>query len=185
MYVRHTICPRHPVCVAFSLGSRQAVVCSPPHGSFTPTVVLTEPPPLFETVAGREYHCHSDCHGHAGCNPALAGGSVALPGWGSWRTRQRRLTLSRIVGTDVLDEWVFGFQGACEVPFGPHTPHCGIFLKNATLIFKIFFQAGKQPLGSLGNSLSGHTEFLRNRHELSLMHIDRKQNLYFFLCKVL
>ena len=121
VYVRHTICPRHPVCVAFSLGSRQAVVCSPPHGSSTPTVVLTEPPPLFETVAGREYHCHSDCHGHAGCSPALAEGPIALPEWGSWRTLLRRLTLSRIVGTDVLDEWVFGFQRArgCRVALTP------------------------------------------------------------------
>ena len=53
---------------------------TPPHGSFTPTAVLTEPPPLFETVAGREYHCHSDCHRRAGGKPALAGGILARPG---------------------------------------------------------------------------------------------------------
>ena len=53
---------------------------APPHGSFTPTAVLTEPPPLFETVAGREYHCHSDCHRCAGGNSALAEGVLARPG---------------------------------------------------------------------------------------------------------
>ena len=71
------ICPRHP-------GPQREVVkrrcAAPPHGSFTPTAVLTEPPPLFETVAGREYHCHSDCHRRAGGKPALAAGVLARPG---------------------------------------------------------------------------------------------------------
>ena len=53
-----------------------------PHGSFTPAVVPTEPPPLRDpafggAVAGREYHCHSGCHGHAGGNPALSVGFLA------------------------------------------------------------------------------------------------------------
>ena len=41
----------------------------------SPTVVLTEPPPLLDpvsrAVAGREYHYHPDCHGHTGSNPVL------------------------------------------------------------------------------------------------------------------
>ena len=53
---------------------------APPHGSFTPAAVLTEPSPLLETVAGREYHCHSDCHRHTGGNPILAEGFLARPG---------------------------------------------------------------------------------------------------------
>ena len=85
---------------------------APPHGSFTPAAVLTEPSLLLETVTGREYHCHSDCHRHTGGNPILAEGFLAGPGKpGSWRTLLLWLALSRI-GTDVLDEWVFGFQGA-------------------------------------------------------------------------
>ena len=32
-------------------------------------------------VAGREYHCHSDCHRHAGDNPALTKGVLARHGW--------------------------------------------------------------------------------------------------------
>ena len=44
---------------------------APPHGSFTPAAVLTEPSLLLETVTGREYHCHSDCHRHTGGNPEL------------------------------------------------------------------------------------------------------------------
>ena len=75
--IRKPICPRHP-------GPQREVVkrrcAAPPHGSFTPTAVLTEPPPLCEAVAGREYHCHSDCHRHAGGKPALAGGILARPG---------------------------------------------------------------------------------------------------------
>lgn len=53
---------------------------TPPHGSFTPAAVLTEPPPLLETVAGREYHCHSDRHRHTGGNLILAEGVLARPG---------------------------------------------------------------------------------------------------------
>ena len=52
---------------------------TPPHGNFTPTAVLTEPPPLCEAVAGREYHCHSDCHRYAGGKPTLAAGVLARP----------------------------------------------------------------------------------------------------------
>ena len=45
-----------------------------------PSMVLIEPPPLLETVAGREYHCHSDCHRHTGGNPILAEGFLAGSG---------------------------------------------------------------------------------------------------------
>ena len=109
------------VCIAHYLSSTPRVqaeaweiikrrFAAPPHGSFTPAAVLTEPPPLLETVAGREYHCHSDCHRHTGGNPILAEGFLARPGKpGSWRTLLLWLALSRI-GTDVLDEWVFVFK---------------------------------------------------------------------------
>lgn len=79
------------VCIAHYLSSTPRVqaeaweiikrrFAAPPHGSFTPAAVLTEPPPLLETVAGREYHCHSDCHRHTGGNPILAEGVLARPG---------------------------------------------------------------------------------------------------------
>ena len=101
---------------------------APPHGSFTPAAVLTEPSLLLETVTGREYHCHSDCHRHIRGNLILTKGILALLGCtvfanlilgkfifsvirASWRTPLWWLMLSHI-GTDVLDEWVFGFQGA-------------------------------------------------------------------------
>lgn len=53
---------------------------APPHENFTPTAVLTESPPLLETVAGREYHCHSDCHCHIGGNPIFTKRVLARPG---------------------------------------------------------------------------------------------------------
>ena len=135
------------------LGSRQAVACSPPHGSFTPTAVLTEPPPLCEAVAGREYHCHSDCHRHTGSNPALTKGVLARHGWdrsfrephfngswfsndpASWRTLLWWLVLSHI-GTDVLDEWVFGCQGALRGLWPSQLPTTTFNASNRTYFFK-------------------------------------------------
>lgn len=69
-YVKHTICPRHPVCRSETWEvAKRRIACSP-HGSFTPTVVRTEPPNAVKR-SRREYHYHSDCHRHAGGNPAL------------------------------------------------------------------------------------------------------------------
>ena len=106
---------------------------APPHGSFTPTAVLTEPPPLCEAVAGREYHCHSDCHRHAGGKPALAGVfSLGPVGRVSWRTLLLWLMLSHI-GTDVLDECVSSCQGALREY--PSTPYYNFQSPKPTLEF--------------------------------------------------
>ena len=94
-------------------GSHQAAACWPLHGSLTPSVVLTEPPPLLASVAGREYHCPSDCRRRAGCSPALAVNIFRSALRASWRILLRWLVLSHI-GIDVPDEWVFGCQ--CLVP---------------------------------------------------------------------
>ena len=67
------LAPRVLVVLHREIAKRQ--FASLPHGSFTPTVVLTEPPPLLDpvsrAVAGREYHYHPDCHRHIGSNPML------------------------------------------------------------------------------------------------------------------
>ena len=67
------LAPRVLVVLHREVAKRQFALL--PHGSFTPTVVLTEPPPLLDpvsrAVAGREYHYHPDCHGHTGSNPVL------------------------------------------------------------------------------------------------------------------
>lgn len=125
---------------------------APPHGSFTPTAVLTEPPPLLETVAGREYHCHSDCHRHIRGNLILTKGILALLGCtvfanlilgkfifsvirASWRTPLWWLMLSHI-GTDVLDEWVFGYQGALRGLRPSQPPTTTFDASNRTYFFK-------------------------------------------------
>ena len=75
----------HDTPCAGSLNHREVIKRQPaplPHGLLTPSVVLTGPPPLRDpafggAVAGREYHCHSGCHGRAGGNPTLAAGLLA------------------------------------------------------------------------------------------------------------
>ena len=56
------------------IAKRQAAYL--PHGSLTPTVVLTEPPNAV-TRSRREYHYHSGCHGRAGGIPTLIAGFLA------------------------------------------------------------------------------------------------------------
>jgi hypothetical protein len=73
LFVLDTPCER-----AKALGSRQAAVCSLPHGSLTPAVVLTEPPNTVK-CSRREYHYCSDCHRHTGSNPVLVEGVLARP----------------------------------------------------------------------------------------------------------
>lgn len=68
-----------PRAQAEALGSRQAAARRAASRVFTPTVVLTEPPPLLVAVAGREYHYPSDDYGHAGSGPAFAEGVLARP----------------------------------------------------------------------------------------------------------
>lgn len=48
----------------------------PPHGSFTPAVVLTEPPNAVMR-SRREYHCHFGCHGRTRGHPVSAAGPLA------------------------------------------------------------------------------------------------------------
>ena len=115
-----SLTPRVLVVLHREIAKRQ--FASLPHGSFTPTVVLTEPPPLLgpvsRAVAGREYHYHPDCHGHTGSNPVLEQ-VFSLASLGRVVAYQTRwLALSRIVRTDVLSECVFSCQGASlQVPF--------------------------------------------------------------------
>ena len=103
-------------------------------------------------MAGREYHCHSDCHRHAGSNPALTEGVLARPDcledqqlfqrvrcFQTFRASSRTflwwLVLSHI-GTDVLDEWVFGFQGASRDLWPSHPPTTTFNVQNGTYFFK-------------------------------------------------
>ena len=145
MYCKST-CPRRPGLQREVIKRRFA---APPHGSFTPAAVLTEPPPLLETVAGREYHCHSDCHRHTGGNPILAEGFLAGPGklW---------LALS-CVGTDVLDEWVSSCQGALREY--PSTPYYNIRGPKANFFHVIFrknFSGILCSRAKYGKSTAGH-----------------------------
>ena len=108
------LAPRVLVVLHREVAKRQFALL--PHGSFTPAVVLTEPPPLLDpvsrAVAGREYHYHPDCHGHTGSNPVLEQ-VFSLTSLGRVVAYQTRwLALSRIVRTDVLSECVFSCQGA-------------------------------------------------------------------------
>ena len=54
---------------------------------------------------------------------------------GSWRTLLLWLALSRI-GTDVLDEWVFGYQGALRGLRPSHPPTTTFNASNRTYFFK-------------------------------------------------
>ena len=114
------LAPRVLVVLHREIAKRQ--FASLPHGSFTPTVVLTDPSPLLDpvsrAVAGREYHYHPDCHGHTGSNPVLEQ-VFSLASLGRVVAYQTQwLALSRIVRTDVLSECVFSCQVASlQVPF--------------------------------------------------------------------
>ena len=151
---RQPTCPRRPGLQREVIKRRCA---APPHGSFTPAAVLTEPPPLCEAMAGREYHCHSDCHRHTGGNPILAEEFLAGPGKpGSWRTLLLWLALSR-VGTDVLDEWVSSCQGALREY--PSTPYYNIRGPKANFFHVTFrknFSGISCSRAKYGKSTAGH-----------------------------
>ena len=61
--------------------------------------------------------------------------SLGPVGWGSWRTLLLWLMLSHI-GTDVLDEWVFGFQGTLRGLWPSHPPTTTFNVQNGTYFFK-------------------------------------------------
>lgn len=72
----------------------------PPHGIFTPTAVLTEPPNAVKR-SRREYHCHPDCHRHAGSNPTLEQVISLSPFQDVIAYQTRRLMLSHIIRAEV------------------------------------------------------------------------------------
>ena len=75
-YVMHTICPRHPVCRPKPGKSSSGGLLTTSrefHPNCRPHCVILR----SRAVAGREYHCHSDCHRHTGGNPAFTEGVLA------------------------------------------------------------------------------------------------------------
>ena len=72
---------------------------------------------------------------------------------GAWRSLLLWLVLSRI-GTDVLDEWVFGFQGAWRGGWPSHTPTTTFKARKRTYFFENFEKIFYRPKQGAKNRAS-------------------------------